>query len=127
MSPDKQQPKVLVVDDESAIVRIWRRILEPIGCEVVAADSGATAAELLEVHVVDLVITDLSMPAHDGYFLLDYINRRFDKCVLPVFVCSGYIDDEDDRLNEYPVVRTIKKPFCASTERDYFRDFISSL
>jgi len=68
----KRQPKVLVVDDETAIVTVWRRILESIECEVIAADSGFTAAEVLQTQAMDFVITDLKMPKYDGYFLLDY-------------------------------------------------------
>lgn len=127
MNPDNRQPKVLVADDEPDIIRVWRRILESIGCEVIAADSGFTATEMLKVHVVDFVITDLKMPKYDGYFLLDYLSNRFGKGIFPVFVCSGYIEYEDQWMREHDVVRIIGKPFSASKERDYFREFISSL
>lgn len=127
MNPANRQPKVLVVDDEPAIITIWRRILESIGCEVIAANSGLTAAEVLQVHVVDFVITDLKMPKYDGYFLLDHLKARFGKGAFPVFVSSGYIEDEDNWRRGHDVARIIRKPFSASKERDYFRDFISSL
>jgi len=116
-----------VVDDEPAIVTVWRRILESIGCEVIAADSGFTAVEVLQTQTMDFVITDLNMPKYDGYFLLDYLNVRFGKGAFPVFVCSGYIEDEDDWKREHDVLRLISKPFSAGKERDTFRDFISSL
>jgi CheY-like chemotaxis protein len=126
VSADNRQPKVLVVDDEPIIVKIWRRILESIGCEVIAADSGFTAVEALKVHDVDFVITDLKMPKYDGHFLLDYLNVRFGRGLFPVFVCSGYIEDGNNWKRKHDVLRIISKPFSANKERDYFRDFIAS-
>ena len=61
---------VLVVDDDPdtrAILQMW---FEYLGCVVVTAESADEALFLSPRVLPDLVLTDISMPARDGYWLL---------------------------------------------------------
>ncbi|MGH7334141.1 MAG: sigma-54-dependent transcriptional regulator [Candidatus Rokuibacteriota bacterium] len=60
---------VLVVDDESSVRASVRTILEGT-CEVLEAEGGAEALELLRTHDVDLVMLDQRMPGEAGLDLL---------------------------------------------------------
>ena len=72
----KKCPYIMVVDDEQAILRLLKRILEPDGYRVIVADNGSSALALLEEHEPDLVILDIMMPGYDGFQVLDLIRQR---------------------------------------------------
>ena len=58
--------RVLIVDDEPAIVRLVRDYLERAGFEVSTAANGEDALHLFAREHPDLVILDLSLPVIDG-------------------------------------------------------------
>ncbi len=55
--------KILVVDDEKLIVELCRRILVKKDYEVSAAYSGPHALEICEKGPIDVLLTDIKMPA----------------------------------------------------------------
>ena len=59
-------PRVLVVDDESEIRRLVRRVLEAEGLEVEEAPDGQEAVEACRRQPPDLMILDLIMPRKEG-------------------------------------------------------------
>ncbi len=80
--------RVLVVDDEQDIRDGSERILKRIGFQVLKADRGDKALELLTETVVSIVLLDLKMPGMDGMEVLSQI-REMDKNIL-VIVITGY-------------------------------------
>src|SRR5574337_487495 len=62
--------KILVVDDEPAIGLIVSRLLQQVGHEVVAEESGQAAWELFQREPFQMVVTDLVMPGMDGLELI---------------------------------------------------------
>jgi DNA-binding NtrC family response regulator len=67
---DPSHERILVVDDEAQLRRMFERILRTEGYEVRCASSGNEALKLLETEWFDLVVTDLKMPGMDGMELL---------------------------------------------------------
>ncbi|MGH7668755.1 MAG: response regulator transcription factor, partial [Gemmatimonadaceae bacterium] len=65
-----------MVDDDRAMVATLCDILELRGWETVRAYDGAAAAELAEVHGVDVVLMDVRMPKVDGVSALREIKAR---------------------------------------------------
>ena len=63
--------KILVADDETNLRRVLGAILKREGHQVLSAENGAEALELLARNDVDAVITDLRMPKVDGMELLE--------------------------------------------------------
>lgn len=61
--------RILLVDDEPAILNALRRML-PSPWEVVTAANAGEAAVLLDGSAFDVVITDFNMPDHNGAWLL---------------------------------------------------------
>ena len=62
-----QKLRVLLVDDEDALRRAFRRVLEARGMDVVEeAANGAEAVELYRHITTDVVLTDYKMPMMDG-------------------------------------------------------------
>ena len=60
------KPRILVIDDESAIRDSLKMTLEYDGYEVMTAESGAVAIELLGEARFDAIVSDLRMPDIDG-------------------------------------------------------------
>ncbi len=63
-------PVILIVDDESHIRRLLRQSLEEIeeaGCELIEAENGREALELIEKHRPALVLLDVMMPEMNGF------------------------------------------------------------
>ena len=83
---------VLVVDDEPAIRRIMRRILEHRGWGVVEAESGSEAIAIVEGREdLAVALVDYSMPGLDGVAVLQRLSVIAPG--LPVVVMSGYREE----------------------------------
>jgi DNA-binding NtrC family response regulator len=72
-----EQLKILVVDDEAAIRSLIRQLLEQLGqYEVLAAENGQQALDLVQRNRFDCALVDLTMPGPCGTELLDSILRQ---------------------------------------------------
>jgi CheY-like chemotaxis protein len=80
---------ILLVDDEPSILSAWRLILELEGFQVLCAENGVRALEILERHLPTLVITDWTMPKMDGNELCRRISSDRRLSSLPVIVHSS--------------------------------------
>jgi PAS domain S-box-containing protein len=88
--------RVLVVDDEAAIVRLLTRGLASAGYSQVTGMTESTRVlEYLDENTPDLVVLDLTMPGMDGFELIERISARLpDDFFLPVLVLSGLHDQK---------------------------------
>jgi CheY-like chemotaxis protein len=76
---------------------------------VLAAENGKKAAELLEKNKVDLVVTDLKMPVMDGFELLAYMSKNHPN--VPVMVMTAFGNPEiEDRLRTLDFIHYVEKP-----------------
>jgi two-component system nitrogen regulation response regulator NtrX len=82
------KPRVLVIDDETAIRESMRMILEYEGYECLLAATGADGLRLVEKEPTDLVFLDIKMPVMDGLEVLSRIRGLND--ALPVVMISGH-------------------------------------
>ena len=80
-----QQPRILVVDDESQIARVLRTGLKTHGYDVRVAPDGVSALETFNDWRPDLVVTDLAMPNLDG---LELCRRLREITQIPIIVLS---------------------------------------
>jgi two-component system KDP operon response regulator KdpE len=80
-----QQPRILVVDDESQIARVLRTGLKTHGYDVRVAADGVSALETFSDWHPDLVVTDLAMPNMDGLELCRQLKRLSQ---IPIIVLS---------------------------------------
>lgn len=67
--------KILVVDDDTNVLRMMQRILELEGFEVVTASDGDTALELFNKTIFSLVLLDIMMPGTSGLTVCKTIRR----------------------------------------------------
>lgn len=62
--------KVLLVDDEPAILSVLQWAVQDLGCRVTSAHGGQAALDRLSNETYHILITDLIMPDLDGFFLV---------------------------------------------------------
>ena len=86
--------KVLVADDDPALVATLSWILREQGCHVVAVPDGQALLERLRDEDPDLVLLDIMMPKVDGLQLLERIRKEPQWRDLPVLMISS-MDPED--------------------------------
>jgi signal transduction histidine kinase/CheY-like chemotaxis protein len=81
---------ILMVDDEDLVLTMGETILSAYGYRVVTANSGRKALDALTAnHSIDLVITDLVMPAMSGRELIEHIHRA--SPAMRILCTSGYV------------------------------------
>ncbi len=85
-----QAPLILVVEDDEALREALVDTLDMGGYNILEADNGRSALELLsqdENSEIDIVISDVQMPKMDGHQLLKQIKRHYD---IPVLLMTAY-------------------------------------
>ncbi len=102
--------RILVVDDDQAMLDVLKEILTSRGHEVVTAVDGQEAIELLQTERFDLIITDIVMPRKNG---VDVLNRaREIDPRYPVIVITGNPSEETtEKLIRVGAYEFIVKPF----------------
>ena len=92
-----QKVKIIIVDDEKNIREVIREYATLEGYDVIEADSGVKALELLNNNKFDLMILDIMMPIMDGFTLLNSIPKEKK---IPTIILSAR-DDEVDKLEGF--------------------------
>lgn len=108
--------KVLVVDDDRAILQMIKRFLSDNGVAVVITDNGSEALLLVKDSRPDIVLCDSQMPGLDGQALCRAIKREAKTAAIPVVLMSG------ERMGDQDVVAGLEqgaddyllKPFSMS-------------
>jgi anti-anti-sigma factor len=104
---------VLVIDDETATLTMFRLFLNAYGYSVITAENGETGLQLVREHRPGIVFTDLKMPGMDGFEVL----RRIKKIAptTEVIVISGHGDmDQVIRALNLDATDFINKPISRS-------------
>lgn len=107
---------LLVVDDEHAIRKIMRSILESNGYRVLTAEDGAEGVAIYaeQKKAIDLVITDIMMPVMDGAAMVSALRKL--NADVRVMGVSGYVgrpdvEGLDTALKDLGVMTILEKPF----------------
>jgi len=103
---------ILLVEDESAVRAFAVRALQNRGYEVLEADGGEAALEILKEHdgQIDLLISDVVMPSMDGPTLVAEVSQ--DRPDMKIIFISGYAEDAFRKnLREGQEFAFLPKPF----------------
>ena len=115
--------RILVVDDEEGIRKNIERLLSLEGYEVATAPNGQHGLVIARSMLPDIIITDINMPAMDGFAMLDAIRHHpeLDRCIVIMLTAA----DERDSMRRGMRLGAddyLTKPF----RRDELLDAITS-
>lgn len=111
---------ILLVEDEMAVRKLVRKLLEVLGCSVIEAVTGREALEMWpEIREeVSLVVSDIVMPEGvSGWDLARELHHRHPD--LGILLTSGYGDRPVDHgLGDIPVIGFLQKPYTVDVLRE---------
>ena len=87
-----EKQRILVVDDDTAILRLLSTNLKARGYEVLTATDGEEALEAVQKDYIDLIILDIMMPKVDGIQVCRHIREWSD---IPIIILSARGDEND--------------------------------
>ena len=108
---DTGDERILLVDDEAAIVRLEDQILTRLGYRVTCRTSSAEALAVFEADPAgfDLILTDMTMPQMPG----DQLARKVKalRADIPIIICTGFSEKMDpDKAAAIGIAGFLKKP-----------------
>ena len=108
----KDKPRVLIVDDDSAVRSLLRHRFETDDIEVETANDGVAALKYLETHTPDLVILDRLMPRLEGTAVLYEIKNKINLKSIPVMILTAMSNhNEASEWFKRGAVDFVAKPF----------------
>lgn len=105
------QPRVLLVDDEAAVLKAIKRALKPLDLNMKTASNGFQAGLELIRFKPSLIVLDLSMPGIDGFTVIRYIREELGNTDLRIIVISALGAEQLQRTLELGANAALAKPF----------------
>jgi DNA-binding NarL/FixJ family response regulator len=108
----RDNKRLLLIDDDPNLILLVKDYLEFRGYEVITAENGRDALEVLDQDVPDMIICDVMMPEMDGYALVEHVRQDPRTSWIPVLFLSakGQSQDRVKGLNTGADVYMVK-PF----------------
>ncbi|MBK9940959.1 MAG: response regulator [Kouleothrix sp.] len=104
--------RVLVIDDEPAIVDLVQRLLSREGYQVVSALSGGNALVALREGIFDLILCDMRMPDMDGRTFYRNLRQDLPQITAPMIVMTGDTsNDQTEAFLHEQCLPALRKPF----------------
>ena len=121
----KMTKKVMIVDDDPYILIAVRKVLESVGFEVFAVNSGVDCIEEMKNGFKGVILVDVMMPFMDGWDTIEQIVKGgFIKDNIVAIITAKNIPDIKRQDMEQYVVDYISKPFkpdeLISSVKEYF-------
>ena len=82
-------PTIVVVDDNTVLLRVMEHLFRRSGYEVVVSRNGSEALELVQRHAAALLVLDLELGADSGLAIVEEARRAPSTSELPIIVYSG--------------------------------------
>jgi response regulator RpfG family c-di-GMP phosphodiesterase len=109
--PARAGATVLFVDDEANILSALRRVFRSEDVQVLTAEGGPEALELLERQPVDVVVSDMRMPGMDGARFLEQVRLRWQDTVRLLLTGFADVDATIAAVNKGEIHRYVAKPW----------------
>jgi CheY-like chemotaxis protein len=110
--------KVMIVDDEPAVLQVLKDLMGPAGFAVSAFTDSQEAAARVEKEKFDAVFVDVRMPGMDGFELTRRIRASRSNSKTPIVMCTGHDDVETMRRGfQAGITFFLGKPFTVEKVR----------
>src|SRR5437879_1916869 len=130
-----ESAKILVVDDETSILKLLKEALTQWGYQVACVSTGTEALEAIRTELFDAAITDIRMPEMTGLDLLREIKRHDES--IEVIVMTGYPpiasavealkEGAYDYLSKPLILDELRRLMARVTERRFLKGEVQSL
>ncbi|MBU1087689.1 MAG: response regulator [Candidatus Omnitrophica bacterium] len=111
---EQAQKKILIVDDDAAVVHLLKDILSGFGyLNVISVNDGQDALAKIEEDIPDIMLLDMQMPRMNGYEVIGHLKEDIRTKDIPILIMSGQ-PVAFEKLNEYitkKAIPVIGKPF----------------
>ncbi|MFK5915752.1 MAG: PAS domain S-box protein [Woeseiaceae bacterium] len=119
----KGKERILVVDDEPALLTLACKILEKQGYQVFKAEHAKSALEILVNESIDLLVSDVIMPEIDGYELATIVQDKYPN--IKIQLVSGFTGLENDDYEDNVLFKTLlHKPYTAKSLLKSIQDLL---
>jgi len=109
--------KILIIEDDPLIVKIYTTRLTADGYEVASAENGEDGLKLAEQSPPNLVVLDIMMPRMDGFAVLEKLRANPQMKQIPIIVYSNLAQEEEiKRAKETGATEFIIKANVTPTE-----------
>lgn len=118
--------RILVADDDRAILTVLETILAGDGYQVVCANDGAEALEMAQRDSFDLILLDMQMPQLDGLDVARALRGDPRLAGVPIVMLTGRAGEEDIQAAfAEGVTDYITKPFAVAQVRARVRSWLT--
>ena len=117
--------KILIVDDEPAVLDILKRRLEADGYQVITAANGVEGLAKFKAEKADLVMTDVMMPGLTGYEFFEGLRTLDGGTTGPVIVTSAR-GSLGQFFDAWDIVAFVKKPYDTALLLKTIREILTS-
>lgn len=114
--PARTEPlaSIVLVEDDSAVSRVLRRLMEEEGYAVVEAGRSEEVMTHCRGHHVDLAIVDTFLPGGDGLLLMTRLRAEFPQVKILALTSEFLSPDNRQRVVQLDVDALLDKPFPPS-------------
>ena len=128
MSPEDQQLRFLVVDDNEDIRDVFCRLIERAGHLASTASDGQEAVETLQREGFDVMLLDLTMPRMNGVDVVRWIREHPDVApAMRIVVISAWAGEHRAVLQELGIDTVMQKPLRIQQLTDLIEETLLDL
>lgn len=114
-TPESDEKRILVVEDEPAIDDLCQRVLTREGFEVDIAVNGKIARRMIEEHKYGLFLFDIKMPIMNGMELYQWLFKKYPHLAGRVIFISGSVVSGETQIFLKQIGRPfLPKPFSSA-------------
>lgn len=111
-TPGESVKRILIVEDEPAIVKMCQRVLSSDGIDVEVATNGKVAQDMIGAKQYDLFLIDIRMPIVSGKDLYEWLKKSHPQLAGRVIFTSGDVMSGDTKdFLERDGLSCLSKPF----------------
>ena len=106
-----QKPKVVVIDDDDSVMRVFCLLLERIGCETKMALNAESALKIYKKELLesDVVFLDLGIPGENFYKSAKQL-FELRKDIKIIAITGALYKEDEEKMKDIGIYKSVSKP-----------------